>query len=200
VSPRRSAAVARQTRESIVDQAVTLGSLEGLESLSFGRVAEDLPLSKSGVIRHFASKEALQLAALDAGRGIFRAAVWDPVAAEPAGLARLRAVMASWLGYLQSCPLPGGCLVTATATEFDSRPGAVRDAVLADSALWSGVLERELEVAVRAGELPPGGDPAQLAFELRGIALAVNQAAQLHHDADAAHRGNAAVERLLAST
>jgi hypothetical protein len=87
--------------------------------------------------------------------------------------------------------------VTATATEFDGRPGAVREAVLADSAVWHSVLERDLEVAVRAGELPPDSDPAQLAFELRGIALAVNQAAQLHHEADAASRGNAAVERLL---
>lgn len=174
-----------------------MGSLEGLESLTFGRVANAVHLSKSGVIRHFASKEELQLATLDAARERFRLAVWAPVANERPGLARLRAVMAAWLDYLQSCPLPGGCLVTAAATEFDSRPGAVRDAVLADAALWRGVLERDIEIATRTGELSPTVDPAQLAFELGGIALAVNQAAQLHEDPNGALRGSAALDRLL---
>ena len=192
-----SAAVAAKTRESIVENALQLGSLEGLESLSFGRVAEDLPLSKSGVIRHFASKEELQLAALDAGRRRFQAAIWDPSADEPPGLPRLRAVMRRWLDYLQRCPLPGGCLITAAAVEFDSKPGTVRDTVRADGALWTRLLERDVEVAVRAGELPGDTDPAQVAFELGGIALAVNQGAQLHGDSQAAGRGGAAVERLL---
>jgi hypothetical protein len=88
--------------------------------------------------------------------------------------------------------------VTAAATEFDGRTGPVRDAVVADSALWRTMLEREVEVAVRAGELPPDTDPELLAFELGGIALATNQAAQLHGDEAAAeaHAGRA-VERLL---
>jgi AcrR family transcriptional regulator len=199
MSPRRSAAEARLTRQQIVENAVALGSLEGLESLSFGRVAEAVSLSKSGVARHFSTKEELQLAALAAARRRFRQEVWEPVADRRPGLERLRAVMASWLAYLQSCPLPGGCLVTAAATEFDGRPGPVRDAVVEDSALWHTVLEREVEVAVRAGELPPSTDPEQLAFELRGLALATNQAAQLHADGAAADRGRLAVERLLSA-
>lgn len=174
-----------------------LGSTEGLESLSFGKVAEAVSLSKSGVTRHFATKEELQLAALDEGRRRFREDVWDPVADRPPGLDRLRAIMRTWLDFLQSCPLPGGCLVTAAATEFDGRTGPVHDAVVAASALWRTTLERDIEVAVRAGELPPETDVQLVAFELGGIALATNQAAQLHGDAAAAERGMQAVERLL---
>ncbi len=199
MSPRRSAAEARETRELIVENAVALGSLEGLESLSFGRVAGAASLSKSGVTRHFSTKEELQLAALEAARRRFREAVWEPAADRRPGLERLRAVMESWLSFLQSCPLPGGCLVTAAATEFDGRTGPVRDAVVADSALWRAVLEGEVEVAVRAGELPPRTDPELVAFELGGIALATNQTAQLHGDGAAADRGRRAVERLLAA-
>ena len=74
------------------------------------------------------------------GRRVFRRTVWDPVAGEPAGLPRLRAAMESWLTYLGDCPLPGGCMLTAASNEFDSHPGAVRDAVRADDAQWSAVL------------------------------------------------------------
>jgi AcrR family transcriptional regulator len=160
-------------------------------------VAEAVSLSKSGVTRHFSTKEELQLAALAAARRRFREEIWEPVADRRPGLERLRAVMEAWLQFLQSCPLPGGCLVTAAATEFDGREGPVRDAVVADSALWRTVLEREIEVAVRAGELPPDTDPELLAFELGGVALATNQAAQLHGDSRAAESGWRAVQRLL---
>jgi AcrR family transcriptional regulator len=197
MSPRRSAAEARETRENIVAGALSLGSLEGLESLSFGRVAEAARLSKSGVSRHFATKEELQLAALSAARQRFQEQVWEPVADLRPGRERLRALMAAWLGYLGACPLPGGCLVTAAATEFDGRAGPVRDAVVADSKLWRSLIEREIDIAARAGELPKDTDAELLAFELGGIALATNQAAQLHRDTDAAERGMRAVERLL---
>jgi hypothetical protein len=59
------------------------------------------------------------------------------------------------------------------------------------------VLEREIDIAARAGELPKDTDAELLSFELGGIALATNQAAQLHRDTDAAERGMRAVERLL---
>ncbi|HEX8053742.1 MAG TPA: TetR/AcrR family transcriptional regulator [Thermoleophilaceae bacterium] len=197
MSPRRSAAEARETRESIVAGAVAIGSREGLESLSFGRVAEAAHLSKSGVSRHFSTKEELQLATLAVGRRRFREEVWEPAAHRRPGLERLRAVMESWLGFLQVCPFPGGCLVTSAATEFDGRSGPVRDAVVGELALWRTMLEREIEVAVRTGELPEDTDAELLAFELGGIALATNQAVQLHGDGAAAERGARAVERLL---
>ncbi len=197
MSPRRSAADAAQTRAAIVDRAVAISSAEGLGSLSFGHVAAGLPLTKSGVVRHFPTKEDLQLAALAEARRQFLAEVWGPGAGRPAGLERLRAVMAAWLRYLARCPLPGGCVLTAASSEFDGRPGPVRDAVLADEARLTGALEREIDIAVRSGELPAGTDAAQLAFELRGIALAVNQAVQLRGDAKAATRGRRAVRRLL---
>ncbi len=119
------------------------------------------------------------------------------MADERPGLDRLRAALANWLAYLQSCPLPGGCLLSAAAAEFDGRPGPVRDVVVADTDLWRATLQRDAEVAVRAGELPADTDPAQLVFELEGVALAVNRAVQLDRDAGAARRGRQAVDRLL---
>lgn len=197
MSPRRSVADAQRTRETIVERAVTIGSTDGLASLSFGRVAEDLALSKSGVIRHFPTKEDLQLAALAEARNVFRRTVWDPVEARPPGLVRLRATMRSWLAYHERCPFPGGCFLAAASAEFDGRPGPVRDAVRADDAQWTALLQHDIEIAIRAGELPPGTDTAQLAFELLGIALATNYGFQLRGDAKSATRGRRAVQRVL---
>src|SRR5437016_3676098 len=67
--PRRaaiSAVDALATRTKIIERAVEVASTAGLEGLTIGNLAGDLGMSKAGVLGHFGSKEALQLAALDA--------------------------------------------------------------------------------------------------------------------------------------
>ena len=44
-----------RTRTGILDRAVDLASLEGLEGLTIGRLADDLSMSKSGLFAHFGS-------------------------------------------------------------------------------------------------------------------------------------------------
>ena len=53
-------------RRQIAAAAVDLSTEEGLESLSFRRIATEIGLSKPGVAAHFDSKEDLQLAAVEA--------------------------------------------------------------------------------------------------------------------------------------
>jgi hypothetical protein len=83
------------------------------------------------------------------------------------------------------------------ATEFDGRPGPVRDAVLEALSSWSGYVAGELRAAVERGELAAETDVDQLVFELNGVALATEQALQLHHDPAAPDRARRAVARLL---
>ena len=175
-------------------------SITGLEGLTIGRLAAELHLSKAGVVGPFGSKEALQLAVLDRAVELFRELVWAPVADLPAGRERLLAACEAWFRYLERCPLPGGCLVTTASVEWDARDGAVREAVAAVQARWLRVLGAEAEVAVRAGELASDRDPDQLAFEIMGIGLALNQAVQLFGDPGAGDRARTAVRRLLAAS
>ncbi len=58
-----------RTRQHILERAIDVASLEGLEGLTIGRLADELEMSKSGLFAHFGSKEDLQLAA-----GVRRAA------------------------------------------------------------------------------------------------------------------------------
>jgi AcrR family transcriptional regulator len=188
--PRRSAAEAQKTRESIVERAVDVASLEGLEGLTIGRLAGELDLSKAGVIGHFGSKEALQLAALEQAVAVFRHTVWDPAAAAEPGLPRLRAVAEAWISYLEGDVFPGGCFLTAASTEWDGRAGPVRDRVAGTMDLWLGVLAREARAAGFE-------DPGQVAFELNAIAMGLNQRLQLHGDRTAPERARRAVTRVL---
>jgi AcrR family transcriptional regulator len=197
VSPRRSAAAAAATRDTIVSETVTQASLEGLESVTIGKLAESLRMSKAGVVGHFGNKEGLQLAALDAGIATFTREVWEPAAAAKPGLARLTAITDSWLAYLERGVFPGGCLLTAAAAEYDGRSGPVRDAIEGAFSLWIAVLEGEASTAVEQGELAADTDPAQVAFELNAAAMAANQALQLRADGEAVARGRRAMRRAL---
>jgi AcrR family transcriptional regulator len=195
--PRRSAAAARETRGAIVDRAVDVASLEGLEGITIGRLATDLDMSKAGVIGHFGSKEALQLAALETAADVFRREVWEPASEARRGLARLEAICDAWRGYLVREVFPGGCFLTAASCEFDGREGPVRDAVIRTLDLWNGVLEREAAIAIADGDLPAGVDPADIAFAITAASLALNQAIQLHRDKSAVERARRLQEAAL---
>jgi len=53
------------TLSAILDTALTMAALEGLESLTIGEVAKRLGLSKSGVFSRVGSREALQTAVIE---------------------------------------------------------------------------------------------------------------------------------------
>lgn len=199
MSPRSTADQARRTREAIVAGAVARASVEGLEGMTIGTLAAELGLSKAGVIGPFGSKEGLQLAAFAAAMDDFRRRVWDPAAERPAGRARLEAICEHWLAYLSGgCP-PGGCFMTTASVEWDARSGPVHEAVARDQRRWLRVLAAEAEVAVRARELPAGTDPDQVAFELNGIAMSLNQQLRLQGEEAAIGRARAAIARVLAA-
>ncbi|MFE0099000.1 TetR/AcrR family transcriptional regulator [Streptomyces sp. NPDC059009] len=202
MSPRKSVAEARRTRERIVDRAISLASVDGLEGLTIGRLATDLGMSKAGILGHFGTKEALQLAALEGASAIFSRVVWEGAQHERPGLLRLRAVCEAWFSYLEAERevFPGGCLFTTAAVEFDARHGVLRDAVARLVRLWRRRLTGEVRTAVAAGELPAGTEPEQIAYEIVGVYLALNQEIQLLGAPDvAAVRTRRALDRLLAN-
>ena len=195
--PRRSNAEAAQTRAAIIGRAVQTASVEGLEGVTIGRLADDLGMSKAGVIGHFGNKADLQRAALHEARRIFTEAVWAPAEGKPQGLPRLRAVCDAWIEHLTHSPFPGGCFMCTVATEWDAREGELHDDVRDNWRLWLKVLAREARVARDEGQLPPDADPDLIAFELNAIAMGLNQALQLFGDRRAPARAKAAVARVL---
>jgi AcrR family transcriptional regulator len=197
MSPRKSVAETAATRDRIIESALALATAEGLEGLTIGRLAADLDMSKAGVIGHFGSKEALQLAVLDAAVERFRLRVPARAMGARPGTERLARAFDEWIDYMAEAEGHGGCLLTSVASEFDGRPGPVRDAVLEALAAWSAYVASELNTAVETRELPERTDVDQLVFELNGVALAANQSIQLHRDQQAPTRARRAIARLL---
>jgi AcrR family transcriptional regulator len=185
------------TRDAILRRSVEIASLEGLEGLTIGRLATEFKMSKSGIFRHFGSKQELQLATLERAMALFRHEVLEPAAAAEPGLDRLRALLANYLSYLERDVLPGGCFLSAAGAEFDGRPGAVRDAIAASSRDWGRELERQAKLARDNGELPADVEPAQLVFELGAYATRATAAYQLYGDRRAFDRARTAITKSL---
>ncbi|MGW5751881.1 TetR/AcrR family transcriptional regulator [Nocardia rhamnosiphila] len=170
-----------RSRAAIARRAADVASVEGLAGVSLGRLAADLGISKSGIATLFKTKEALQLAAIRAGRDVFVEQIITPALRVPRGLPRVRMLVERWLGYITDPVFPGGCFRAAVLAEFDSRPGPVRDAVAADHEDWMTFLTEEIRKAQEMGELT-GRNAAALAFEIDAIVGAANVARQLGDD------------------
>ena len=200
--PAQRPAVRRQakglrTREAILARAVDIASAEGLEGLTVGSLAEQLGMSKSGLFRHFGSKEELQLATVELARQVFINKVTLPAIAAPKGMPRLWSLINHWLVLVEKRVFEGGCFFTAASFEFDGRRGVVRDRIAAIMHEWIGAITRAVQGAQKAGHLDPKLDATRLAFEFHAIAIGAHWAHQLLEDRQAYSRARLmALEKL----
>jgi AcrR family transcriptional regulator len=182
------------TREAIVEHAITLVRSGGFEGLSIGNVAQASAMSKSGVFAHFGSREDLQLAVLDTVAEDFAQRVLAPAFRQPRGLQRLRAIFSGWIAWSSGA----GCPMIVAAIEYDDRPGAIRDRVVHWHRRLREALARAVALAIEAGELRADTDPAQVAFEMFGMIMALHHDSRLFVDRNAVARATRALDRLLA--
>jgi AcrR family transcriptional regulator len=162
------------SRRLVLDRAVDLASVEGLDGLSIGRLADAAKVSKSGVATLFGTKERLQVAVIGAARLRFVASVIEPARDEPRGIRRIVALLDAWIAYSRDRVFTGGCFFVATAAEFDAKPGPVRDALAAALDDWNGYLAAAFRHAVAQGEVGADEDPEQFAFEATALLDAAN--------------------------
>jgi AcrR family transcriptional regulator len=182
-----------RTRRAILNHAVDIASVEGLEGLSIGRLASDLGVSKSGLFAHFGSKLELQLETVQAASDVFEEHVWQPVADVDPGIVQLAALLESWLRYFQDDAFTGGCFFSNVYHEFDSRPGEIRDAIAAQKRRWMQALIHHADVAVQRRQLRADTDTEQLAFELDAVGAMANSLWQLESDERAFGRAKKAM-------
>jgi AcrR family transcriptional regulator len=170
-----------RSRRKVLRHAVDLASLEGLRGLSFGRLATDLGLSKSGVQTLFGTKENLQMAVAESARDTFTDAVVQPALTRPAGTAALRALVESWIVYAETPLFPGGCFWAANLPDFDSRPGPVRETLRRQQQDWRNLIAAQLRHAATAGEIAEI-DADLAAFQIDAVLIAANTALRFGDD------------------
>lgn len=189
-TPVKTKADPQSTRDRILEHSVQLASAEGLESLTIGRLATDLGMSKSGLFGHFGSKEELQLATIDLGSEIFARTVIVPALKEPAGSARLAQLVYNFIDYLEQSTFEGGCFWGSVSAEFDNRPGPIRESIQQKLGYWLDVLREQSRAA-------GADDPEQLMFELHSICQGANSSYQLFGDTAVFDRARKTIASML---
>ena len=183
------------TREAILNAAVSLAGQHGLSGLTIGALAEAAKMSRSGVFVHFGSKEDLQIATVAHYHQRFTQAVFAPAMAAAKGLPRLYTLFYSWIEFA-SAAAQTGCIFISGATEFDDKPGAVRDAIAASVEMWLDAMQRTIEMAQELGHLRPQTDARDLLLLLHGLILTLHFDSRFLRADDAQTR----IERIFRAT
>ena len=188
------------SRRAILGTAADLASVEGLDGVTIGTLADRSGHGKSSIATLFGSKEALQLATVGTAAEVFRTRIVEPARELPRGVHRVATLLRGVLDYSRNRVFTGGCFFAAVSADLDSKPGAAADAVREWMRIWHAYVESQLRHARDAGELAPTADPERLAFELLALTDAANTRSLLG-EGDRPYRlaADAIRERLLAS-
>jgi AcrR family transcriptional regulator len=186
-----------RSRNAILREAAKLATVEGINGLSIGRLADAVGMSKSGLFAHFGSKEELQLATIATARAIFNETVVEPALTAPTAYERLQQLIENFLRHVEDKVYPGGCFYVSVGAELGAQSGPVRDQAVALSGEWMQLLVSTIGEAQAAGEIDAAEDPFQLAFELTGYLLLGNTQFVVTQQKAATDRARRAVERRL---
>jgi len=185
-------------KNEILERAVQIASVQGLEGLSIGGLAAATGKSKGGICAHFPNKVNLQMAVVERAAEMFRAVVVDPALAIAPGLPRLVALTEAWFAYIEAAVFEGGCFFTNTALELDDLD---QPEVLGEiRRLYSAYLTLVEDCAAKAiadGHLAGYDDPKHFVLLLHGL----EAGALVRHalgEEDAYRLARAAALRLLA--
>jgi AcrR family transcriptional regulator len=188
-----------RSRNAILREAAKLATVEGIDGLSIGRLAEAVGMSKSGLFAHFGSKQELQLATIETAGALFTEHVVEPALAAPTGLERLHRLVENFLQHVEGNVYPGGCFFASVAAEMDTRPGPVRDHAMQLAVDWIQHIETAVRDSRSEGAIDPSEDPTQLAFELNAYLLLANAQFVAGQEKISIDRARRAVERRLAA-
>jgi len=184
------------THARLIDEAMAQVTVRGLAAVSLADVAGAAGVSKSAVLKHFQSKEALQAEVVDAMIARFTAAVWAPAEPLAQGRERLDRIFQGELDWIDGEDRPGGCPLKAAAIELDDQPGPLRDTLKDSQIRWAKVLKREFRT------LNPDADNVALeilVFQFKGIVLAYGHSRRLLDDDTARAQATAAYRALVGS-
>ena len=186
------------TRMRVLDEAARQAASKGITGLSLGEVAAASGISKSGLFKHFESKEAMQYAIMERELERFTDKVWRPAEALRPGAERLAKLNELWLDWTVAENAGWGCFIMTAAAELDDQPGPLRDLLQAGLRRWAKTLTREFQ-ALRDPPVPEA-EAALAQFQMNAFVLGHNESRRLMEDAGARAAADAAFRSLLERT
>src|SRR5205823_1004661 len=159
----------QRTREAVLDAAVMRAAIDGLAGLSLAQLAAEAGMSKSSLFAHWPDKESLQLATVDRASELWTEHVIKPAMKQPRGARRVLALHESRLRFYRDGTAHGCRFFVAAKSDFDDRPGPIKDRLTTVSKAWHAFIKSVLDDAVAAGDLRQGVNTNQLAFEIDAL-------------------------------
>ena len=186
-----------ETRQAILGEASKLASRIGLGALTIGLLASKMKMSKSGLFAHFGSKEALQVQVLEYTANTFRSEVVRPAFKSERGEPRIRQLFENWLSWINDSNLECGCLFVQTATEFDDKPGPVRDCIEDNQREWLAGLAESARRAIKEDHFRRDVDPDVFAFEFYSMLLGYHHSHRMLRDPKAEKHVRSTINNLI---
>lgn len=186
------------TRARILQEATRQAALRGLTGVSLSDVADAVGLSKSGLFKHFESKEDMHLAVVHMVTDKFRDIVWTPAAELPRGRQRLEKIFELWLQWCEEDWPESGCPLTQLSVELDDQPGPLQDLLRKQLQAFRKTVTREF-LWLRDPPLSEAEAHAAY-FQMKSFILGHSDSRRMMGDADARRSASAAFEALLDRT
>lgn len=187
------------TKSQILRVAIKMATKEGLESITIGRIAKLVGMSKSGLFGHFQSKENLQVQILDTVAERFTQRVVLPALRSPRGEPRVRSLHQNWLRWVKGTPEhPGGCLLIAASSEVDDLPGPLNQFLRDKQNELIKTLQKATELSKTEGHFKSDVDVQRFAWRWFSLILGFHHYHRLLADSKAEAYCEEAFEELLA--
>ncbi len=93
--------------------------------------------------------------------------------------------------------MDSGCIYISGASEFDDRPGPVRDALVESVSIWQAAVLRAIVQSKEEGHLNADADERQVAFEIHGLILALHYEARFLRVPGSIGRANTGFDNIL---
>jgi TetR/AcrR family transcriptional regulator, transcriptional repressor for nem operon len=154
---------AQQTKARIVQQAAAVFNQKGYAGSSIADIMQATGLKKGGIYNHFQSKDELAVAAFDYAVSLMSQEVWSAVKTKRNAIARLQALVSSYLVYIEAPPIVGGCPILNTAIEADDTDSPLRDRAIAAINNWRNLIVRIINQGIKKGEIPSTIEPDTVA-------------------------------------
>jgi AcrR family transcriptional regulator len=142
-------------RLAILATAAPIFNRRGFAGTSIADILEATALEKGGLYNHFASKEELAVETFDFAYAQVVAYFSKALSGVEPGLARVYAYIDAFERYCERPVIEGGCPVINACIEADDALPFLRERVCKAFSAMRGVVRRNLERAIRGGEIDP---------------------------------------------
>lgn len=141
------------TRERIIADAAPLFNRKGYLGVTMEEILLATGLKKGGIYRHFASKEALALAAFDYSYGLFSRRIVGALETAHSSKDQLVAILGELRRMAAEPPIEGGCPVLNTAVESSEGVPSLMQKARQAMDKWRETLRGVVSKGILTGEI-----------------------------------------------